>query len=415
MSIRFKILVDRIVGKPAGVFLNLFARVLAKGLRRNHALDKGFRRIAVCKFVGMGSIIQMTPLIRTLRESYPDARITFVTAETNRDLVERLGLVDEIIRIRDTGVFPLAATFVSALIRLWRFRAELYIDAEIFSNFSSILAVLSCAKNRIGFFKNNFEYRSGIFNYLVYFNMKAPVSSVFLQIARLAGCKTLNRDLKAPVILKEDRDALRAVLPFDPKAPFIVINPNASDLRVERRWDSRNFALLIEKIASAHPGHRMVLTGLKHETAYAAGIYHAVNAAARERLTDLSGRVSLGAFLALLESAALLVTNDTGPMHISFALERKTVTLWGPGHPLQYGDAKNSFSIYKNVYCSPCIYEFDVPPCKGDNQCMKAITVEEVASAVDAALANKIPGALLTGNTIYTRTDSGYPLGIVSH
>jgi ADP-heptose:LPS heptosyltransferase len=412
MNIRQKILIDRLAGKPPALVLNVAARVLSFFLRRNHALHGGFRRIVICKFVGMGSIIQLTPLVRTLRANYPQARITFVTSESNRGLTERLGLIDNLITINDENLFLLLFTAMRALFRLWRFRAEMYLDFELFSNFSSVLATMSCAKNRIGFFKSSFAYRSGIYNYLVYFNMKAPVSEVFLQSARLVGCTTLIRDLHKIEVREEDRAALKASLPFSPREKYIVVNPNASDLRVERRWDGARFAQLMEKTAEAFP-HRIGLIGVKSEAAYTAGIRNRVREPLRGRIDDLSGRLSLGALFALLEGAELLISNDTGPMHIAFALRKKTVTLWGPGLPLQYGDAVNSISIHKNVYCSPCIYEFDVPPCKGDNQCMKAISVDDVFEAIVVTLGSAPAAHSAPDNMIYTRNGGHYPLGIV--
>jgi len=413
MNIRQKILLDRFTGRPAASVLNVAARALALILRRDHKLHDRFRRIAVSKFVGMGSIIQMTPLLRTLRANFPKARIAFITSESNRELAGRLNLFDDIITVSDAGFGPLISTMGRALLRLWRFKAELYLDYEIFSNFSGILATLSCAKTRIGFFKSSYAYRSGIYNYLIYYNLMSPVSEVYLQSARLLGCKTITRELDRLEVRPEDRRDLADVLRFDPQEPYLVVNPNASDLRVERRWDAACYGELMEKLAEAYPERRLILIGVKSEAAYTSSIRERIRAPFRERVLDVAGHLTLGALFALLEGAELLISNDTGPMHISFALRKKTVTLWGPGHPGQYGDPENSTSIYKNVYCSPCIYEFDIPPCKGDNQCMKAISVEDVLDAVRSVLDKKPTPPFSPGPMIYTRSGGAYPLGIV--
>ncbi len=413
MKVRQKILIDRFIGKPAASILNVAARGLALVLRRDHTLHDRFRRIAVSKFVGMGSIIQMTPLLRTLRANYPQARIAFVTSESNRELAGRLGLFDNIITVSDAGFWPMLSTSVRALLRLWRFKAELYLDFEIYSNYSSVLATLSCAENRVGFFKSNFAYRSGLYNYLIYFNLRSPVSEVYLQSARLLGCKTIFRELDRIEVREEDRAALQSVFPLDAGDRCLVVNPNASDLRIERRWDRASYARLIERIAEAYPDCKLVLIGVKSEASYTSSIQNLVRAPHRDSVTDLAGKLSLGALFALLERAELLITNDTGPMHFSFALRKKTVTLWGPAHPDQYGDPENSISIYKNVYCSPCVHEFDIPPCKGDNQCMKSIAVEDVLEAVRNALDKKPMIPFSPGPMTYTRNDGPYPLGIV--
>jgi ADP-heptose:LPS heptosyltransferase len=414
MNISRKILIDRIAGKPAAFCLNLAARLLAKLYKRNHALHSGFNRIVVCKFVGMGSVLQLTPLIRTLRANFPQVRIAFVTSEANREIVDRLGLVDQIIAVNDSGMMSMAVSSARALLALWRFKAEAYLDFEIYSNFSSILATLSCAKNRIGYFKSSFAYRSGMYNYLVFFNMKAPVADVYLHIARLLKCETMVRELYPVPVGDEDRAALKLKLPLSPGEKYIVLNPNASELRVERRWDADCYAKLMERLSAAYPRIKLVVTGSRSEAPYVASVLDKVAAAGRKNIMDLSGQLTLGALFALIEGAELLISNDTGPMHIAFALKKKSVTLWGPGHPLHYGSAESSLSIYKNLYCSPCIYEFDIPPCKGDNQCMKAITVDEVFAAVGSVLENRAAFKTGEGPTmVFSGPQSGRPLGIV--
>ena len=91
MKIRSKILIDRLVGLPLARVLNLAARVLGQILRRDHSISRdNIRSIVVSKYVGMGSILQATPLIRSLRAAYPEAELIVVTGVTCRRLVERL-------------------------------------------------------------------------------------------------------------------------------------------------------------------------------------------------------------------------------------------------------------------------------------------------------------------------------------
>lgn len=67
-------------------------------------------------------------------------------------------------------------------------------------------------------------------------------------------------------------------------------------------------------------------------------------------------------------------------MHFAFATNTPSLSLFGPGDPSHYGPTDKSIHkvLYKNLYCSPCIYEVDVPPCKNNNQCMKAILPNEI-------------------------------------
>ena len=96
------------------------------------------------------------------------------------------------------------------------------------------------------------------------------------------------------------------------------------------------------------------------------------------------------------------MTNDTGPMHIAFSCGTPTVALFGPASPIQYPGIKNTSIIYKDVYCSPCVHDFVIPPCNGDNICMKLITVSEVFEKTKAQLDQvAIPNALLDDTVYY--------------
>jgi len=89
--------------------------------------------IVVAKFLGMGSIIQATPLLRTLKHAYPDARLCFITTSQNRYIVERLALVDERLYVDDSGPWALTWSSLRVLARLVRRKIDLYFDLEVYS------------------------------------------------------------------------------------------------------------------------------------------------------------------------------------------------------------------------------------------------------------------------------------------
>ena len=93
----------------------------------------------------MGSIIQATPLIRSIRAAYPQAKLIFVTGQSCRRMVERLEHVDRIITVDDRGLFPVAGTSLRTIIMLMWARVDLYFDLEVYSAYASIMALLSLA------------------------------------------------------------------------------------------------------------------------------------------------------------------------------------------------------------------------------------------------------------------------------
>lgn len=196
---------------------------------------------------------------------------------------------------------------------------------------------------------------------------------------------------------------------------YIVINPNASDLRIERRWPEENVISLISIIRKRFPEISIILIGAKNEKPWVDSIYNSLSPDVNEKVYNTAGSFTLPELFALLNEARLIITNDTGPMHISFALRKPTICLFGPASPTQYGQNPNAFGIYKNLYCSPCVHDFLTPPCKGDNQCMKLITVKEVAELCERVLSNEsiIPDSFENSGMHFTKGNEYTSLGIV--
>jgi ADP-heptose:LPS heptosyltransferase len=384
MNTRIQIGIDKTFGSFLNILLYGIVRLLGKILRINHDLNRPFHRIVVCKLKGMGSIVQASALLATLRKNYPTAEIIFVSTEANKSILNFYSdSINGTILIQDNSIFKLINSSISALWKLWKFRPQLYIDIEVYSNYSSLLCTLSAASNRFGYYKSDKNYRSGLYTHLMYYNIKAPLSEIYLQMARILPIKEVDQEL-IPLILSDEiqSNSIQKLREFNPQIePFnyLVINPNASDLRLERRWPAEYFIQLIQEIRVLKPEMFLVLIGNKQEAKYVNEIakhFQQVN-----RVIDSSGKLKLDELIAVMNNANGIITNDTGPLHLALALRKKTVGLFGPCAPDQYGQMQTCIPVYTNVYCSPCVHEFINPPCAGDNQCMKQMNVSMVIKA----------------------------------
>jgi ADP-heptose:LPS heptosyltransferase len=383
MKTRVQLLLDRNIVKPLVVFLNLFVKLAGKIFRIDHSLDKEFKVIAVCKFKGMGSIIQATPLLQTLRKNFPEAKIIFVTTDANRQVLKRITCVDEIITLNDSSVLMLLFSFPAFITKLIRRKIELYFDLEIYSNFSSLVTTMSLARNRIGYYYSASMYRSGMYTHMAYFNTRIPVSRVYLQLAKMISCKDLVTDLVPLSFHEKENPFLHSLLTLR-SFKYIVINPNASDLRIERRWPLEKFVLLINELIHFYPDLHIYLIGNKKEESYVKELLG--KCMPTGKVASLAGNTSIEELIALIQYADLVITNDTGPMHIAFATGTKTISLFGPCSPDQHPGGAGNYAIYKKAECSPCVHDFLIPPCRGNNVCMKMIEVNEVFEAVSRML-----------------------------
>ncbi|MBL0065242.1 MAG: glycosyltransferase family 9 protein [Bacteroidetes bacterium] len=418
MQTRTKVILDAWIGRTAVFGLNLAARVLGKFMGIDHSLDKIPGKIVVCKFLGMGSIIQATPLLQTLRKSFPNSKIYFVTAKANATLLTSIDAVDETWTVDDHGLVSLFKSSWSLLRKLWNAKPDLYIDLETYSYYSTAIATMSCARNRFGFYRAERNIRMGVYTHMMFFNARAPIAQSYLQMARLIGCREIVNDLFPFSVKDSEKTSFRKKLETQTGkslSTYIVINPNASDLRIERRWPGENVISLISGIRKRFPEFSIILIGAKNEKPWVDSIYTSLSPDVKENVYNTAGEFTLPELFALLNEARLIITNDTGPMHISFSLRKPTICLFGPASPTQYGQNPNAYGIYKNLYCSPCVHDFLTPPCKGDNQCMKLITVKEVAELCEKVLGNEsiVPDSLENSGMHFTKGNEYTSLGIV--
>ena len=372
MNTRRKIVIDKFLGVFIAFPLNFLVRLVGFVTNFDHSLKGIKKNIVVCKYKGMGSIIQSTPLIQTLKTNYPNAKITFVSSVENKSILERITIIDQVLLVDDRKISGLIGSSTRLLIRLIRMRADLYIDLEIYSNFSSIITTFSMAKDRFGYYLNTSKYRMGMYTHMMYFNTNSPISESYLQFARLLNCEKIIHHQFVFVEKKELHPQLDN---------YIVINSNSSDLRIERRWPKQSFIDLIHSVRESNNELSIVLIGAKNEAEYVAEISNVFSE--DTKVLDLSGKTTLDELIELIRHSNFVITNDTGPMHMSSALQKKTIALFGPCSPQQYAIGENIIPIYKDLYCSPCVHEFIVPPCKGNNQCMKSIGVAEVLKSIE--------------------------------
>ncbi len=406
MKTRTKIWLDEYLIGFAVKAINLLVILAGKLLRIDHRLDKDFKVLAICKYKGMGSILQSTPLLRTLRASYPEAKIVYISSTANAAILRLLPEIDEVILLNDNNMFALLRSFFPFCRKLIAARIEILIDLEVYSNFSTLMTIVSLATNRMGFYLNSKHYRMGNYTHMMYYNTRSAISETYLQFARLLQCQPLIRELSS---LKGEVSTIQLQngATLSPTADrYLLLNPNASDLRIERRWPADRFKMLINLLYEQLPDYQILLVGAPSEAAYVDDIVSRV--ALPARIYSVAGKTSIPQLIGLIAHASLLITNDTGPMHIAFATRTPTVALFGPCSPEQYGRHANTAVIYANLYCSPCVHEFAIPPCRGNNLCMKTIAVTTVFNNVIAMLEKTPPsGKTNAGDIVFEVDDEG--------
>jgi len=384
MKTRSMIAIDAWLGLPLCALLS----TLRWPFRRTKPEVGHVQRILVTKFIGMGSVVLATPFLRRLNETYPSAKITFLTLSSNAGLCRRLPGVAEVIEVHhDRGLVSLLLSVPGLLMTLRRRRFDIAFDFEFYSRLSNLVSWGSGARRRVGFFVRA-RWRGSMLTDPVYFNSTLPYGdAVMAQLRPLEIAPGPADRLARPEVTESEAEhswARLLTLGLPTEGTFVVVNVNSSDLCDERRWPGDRFARLIERFENEIcQVDRFVFIGLASQGDTVAEVLSTVDPDVLPRCLDLSGRTTLTELLVLLSRSALLVTNDSGPLHLAAALKVPTVSLFGPENPGFYGPVGDCHLVfYANHWCSPCLSVFNakIAMCGGENECMRRITVDQVVT-----------------------------------
>ena len=131
---------------------------------------------------------------------------------------------------------------------------------------------------------------------------------------------------------------------------WIALQPGARWLN--KRWPIEHFIALVRRLAQELPDHRFAVLGSHSDTALTTPILQA----APGRCVNLAGQTTLPEMIEWLRAVDLLITNDTGPMHVAAALHRPVVALFGPTDPRRTGPYHQNDRVLRlDLPCSPCL------------------------------------------------------------
>ena len=381
--------IDRLVGVPlcwAFSFLSLFRDQAAKA--------HGPSRILVILLSEMGSLVLAKPMFDLVRRRYPSAELYALCFRKNREVLELLGLVpaENVITVRGDSLWALMLDTMTAVMKMRRERIDTVIDCELFSRVSSLYAFLCGAKVRVGFHRYTQEglYRGSFINRPVLYNPYHHISQQFVNLVEAIETDQIPRvkrtmgkvSCELPRIPLSEGERGRLLNRLEADFPQIVgkrlvlIYPGGGLLPI-RAWPWERFCAVSERLLGA--GFAVGIIGMESDKALAGRIGAEC---ANGSCVDLTGYTrSVRELMTLFHFASLLITNDGGPGHFASMTPIPAIVLFGPETPVLYRPLdKKSVPLHVSLSCSPCLtaYNHRNSPCNGDNQCLKAISPEEV-------------------------------------
>ncbi len=302
--------------------------------------ERSTRKIVVMKFFGMGSIVVASPSLRALRDQFPGAEIHFVTFRSNKDLLEILNLTDKNYYVDPATSASFVQSTLSVAAELRKEDCDLVIDLEFFAKFPLVLGSLAGIPRKAGFYLTMEPWRRTLLdvagNYNHYFHTKdiflslvyllAKDDSYYLDFGEFAAKYKYPKIVPTPEERNNLREKLKA-LGIRKDQPLLVINPNTSpDLAPEaRKWPEARYAELGARLLDEHPTAAALYIGAKGERAYVEGIVHDVG---NPRAVSVAGELSLKELVVLFAESAIVISNDSGPMHLACLVDVPTVGLF---------------------------------------------------------------------------------------
>ena len=336
-------------------------------------------KVVIIKMLGIGSI---TRIVSTLKQHNVDLnKVYFFTFSINRELCSILE-IPNVFYIDSTSFLKAFVDVIRANSYIRKINPNYVIDYERSSNSIGVFTNLVTSFSRIGtisFYKSTHDQKS-------------------------------NLDVRYTIVNRSIYDLLMLSMPYLPKAKNklsygtivdgnvtcgkILININASDYLPYRKYPLKGFAEIITGLLKQNPDCTIHLIGSRAEKEYVQSLISEYFPIA-ENVINCCGIWSLNRLMEEFDKTQLLITNDSGPMHLAVMRKVKTITIWGPTVPSSFGyiNHPHVINLQSNRTCSPC---FTYPKsraaiaCNGSISCMKDINPSQVVDAAMKLLAKDL-------------------------
>jgi heptosyltransferase-2 len=330
----------------------------------------------------IGDAVMTMPALRALRLSNRTSRITLLVKPWVAPLFEKDPNIDEIMLYSDEYEGILGRIDLSKKLRRHNFGAALLLqnafDAAVITTLAGIPERIGYGRDMRGFLLTKavpFDDRTKRLHHVDYYlnllamaglHVTKSLPWIYLQLEERLGAREMLRDLKRPVV---------------------AINPGAT-YGSSKRWHPQKFAEVAMRVINDLDGSVLVLGG-PEETAIADEICKAVSGSVSrlsylERVLSVAGKTNLRELAALISGCDLLVTNDSGPMHIGYAVGTPLVAVFGSTSADHTGPVgEGNRVVKKDIECAPC-YERTCR--RGDLNCMDLITADEVFESIKSLI-----------------------------
>lgn len=289
--------------------------------------DLVFDSIVIFSTTALGDLMFNTPAIRALRERYPAAGITLVSSHKNKQLVATSRYFDHVIYWDHK-----AKDMLGVICQLRKRRPQLAIILHSKSPYDVITAITAGChyvfKDAYGNKATGMErWLSGVSR-----STGGHLIQRKLDLVAQLGCETQNTEMFIPITFP----------PRDKAVGKTVIGFQMGASEPLRCWPVGQFIRLAKLLLAQSAHNQIELIGAPKERDIEQAFMAGLTAAERQRVVSHIGKTTLPQLLAVMENMQVLVTGDTGPLHLAIALKTPTVSLFVTANPQHTGPYQNS-------------------------------------------------------------------------
>jgi len=340
------------------------------------------KRILVMRLDRLGDVILSTPVLEALRQRYPHAFIAMMVRAANQDILHGNPYLNEVIVYEKEGTHHSVWGTIRFARRLRRYAFDTAIVLHP-SNRSHWIPWLAHIPVRIGYHRKRSSWL--LTHRLPHRKQEGAKPEMVYTLELLEPLGIVPNPALRPHISLQPRavkytETLLTEAGISSGDRLVAIHPSASC--VSRRWMPDRFAQVADRLITEQ-GIRICIVAAEADASYA----HAMRDAMRQPVLDLTGRLSVAELAALLHRCRLLISNDTGPVHVAAAMGTPVVDIFGRNQrglsPLRWGPmGEGHIVLHKEVGCVKCLAH----NCDINFLCLTEISVDEVYQAAAAAL-----------------------------
>lgn len=354
------------------------------------------KNILIFNPFGIGDCLFTTPLLRNLRENFPQSKILFIANARTQYLLKNNPFLDKVLvfekdnwrRLAKKGKILIMKKFIKFFKEIKRQNYSLGFDLSLNPKYSLFLK-LAGVKNLVGFnFRNRGKFLDRKINIPSGYEGK-HISTFYLELLKLLDIKYKNYPFGV-FLKKEEKQKVKVLLKENgiSENDFLVaVSPGGGetwgDNAYYKHWPYFN---LLCKFLKSKYSAKIIYLGSKKDKKFISSL--------PEGIIDFLGKLNILETAALINYANLVISNDGGIFHLAQGLNKKIIVFFGPVDEKVYGvwgNSANTLLFSKKLPCRPCYREFKFKGCIYDKKCLKDITPEEVIKEIEQ-FPIKIPG-----------------------